>query len=241
MFLLNAATALLVLLAPLAPADGVASAQGKRRRAKPVTRQQQQQKKAPTPPGDGYLGSEEREALEREMEGLYSRVLAENGVPETAPDLIRALRHDFSIVKIAAAHTLGKKGERGAIPALRRLLADPDPEVKIKAVEVLHRLGDASGFRVLVEEAKNKDARIRLSAVATGARFAASAADRPQAVALLAAALRDEDKDVRGAAAAGLGDAGDRSAVPELQRALGVETDVTVRLVIEQQLRKLGQ
>jgi HEAT repeat protein len=238
MFLLNAATALLVLLAPYASADGVASAQGKRRRAKPVSRQKQ---KTPPPPGDTYLGNEEKEALEREMEELYSRVLAENSVPETSPDLIRALGHNFSIVKIASAHLLGKRGERGAVPALRRLLADADPEVKIKAADVLLRLGDASGLRVLAEEAKNRDARIRLSAVATGARFAANAASRPQAVALLVAALRDEDKDVRGAAAFGLGEAGDRSAVPELQRALTAETDEMVRLVIEQQLRKLGQ
>lgn len=236
MFLLNVASALLILLASVAPADGVVSAQGKRRRPKPVS----QQKKKTPPAGDKYLAGEERQELEREMEALYRRTLAENNIPETPPELIRALGHQYSIVKIAAAHFLGKKGERKAVPALRKLLDDQDPEVKIKAAQVLLQLGDSSGFKTLSEEAKNKDAVIRLSAVGASIPFAGLASHKPQVVALLTTALRDENKDVRGAAAAGLGEVGGPSAAPELRRALGVETDPTVRLVIEQQLRKLG-
>lgn len=239
MFLLNIVSALVVLLAPLAPVDGGASGQGKRKkRSKPVS--QQQQKKKP-PAGVTYLESEERAEMQRALEEFYTRVLADNDVPLQSTALIQALGNQYPTVKIAAAHFLGKHGERRAIPSLRGLLNDPDPQVKIKAAEVLLKLGDSSGLMTLVEEAKHKQAVIRLAAVSTSIPFAASASNKPQVVVLLITALRDEDKDVRGAAAAGLGEVGDPSAATELRLALAAETDETVKLVIEQQLRKLGQ
>lgn len=241
MSFVKATVVVLALLNPLALADGVASMQKKGRKSRPSAgRKQQEPKRREPTPSDRYLADEEQRELEKAFKELYTQVLTEHNVSMDSPGLIQALAHQDSVVKMAAAHFLGEKGERAAIPALRRLLADKDPLVKVKAADVLRRLGDSSGFAALLEESNSKDAATRLNAVSVAVGFAHT--DKtPEVISLLIRALKDSDNNVRAAAAGGLGDVRGPAAIDALRQARQSETDEVVRLVIEQQLRKLEQ
>lgn len=212
------------------------SRRGKRRARKPAPRP------APSAPSptQGYLADEEARSNQEFFVNFYTSVLEDNGVELTTPGLIQGLGNQFHVVRIAAAHLLGLRGERSAVPALRNLLTDKEPSVRVKVAEVLVRLGDSSEFATLVREFASKDRDIRLSVVSASGAFAATD-KKAEVVNLLVGALRDREKNIRAAAAGALGELGDRSAVPALRQALGSESDELTRSVIEQQLRRLGQ
>ena len=240
--------ACVLCLATTAAADGVSTTQGGKkvrnpsgRRGKKVAQKSKPRASAPAvTPTQGYLADEEARNQQEFTENFYKGVLQEYNVALATPDLLQALDNQYPVVKIAAAHILGVRGERAAIPALHRLLGDKEPSVKIKAAEVLVKLGDTSGFGTLLQEFTSRNAQTRLNVVSVGIGFAGT--DKRQEVAgLLIRALMDADKIVRAAAAAGLGDIGGPAAIAALRQARASETDEIVKLVIDQQLRKLEQ
>jgi HEAT repeat protein len=78
--------------------------------------------------------------------------LMQVGGPEALADLRRvAATHPDEGVRKMAVFALGQRGDRLAVPALRRALVDRDTDVRWNAALSLARLGDASGETILIE------------------------------------------------------------------------------------------
>jgi HEAT repeat protein len=88
---------------------------------------------------EGLLAAQEAEAR-----AMTARALSvhDPGNPDVVPALVLALKGDDR-ARAAALETLGwmKEQARDAVPALRRLLDDPDASVREKATDVLRRIG----------------------------------------------------------------------------------------------------
>ena len=89
------------------------------------------------------------------------------------------------------------------------------PALAIQAMKALEGLGPLANPGVVAPYVQHRDANVRL--VAAGALSHQRSAE---GAAALRRGLRSSDKDLRGACARGLGAAGDKEALPDLQRAL---------------------
>jgi HEAT repeat protein len=79
--------------------------------------------------------------------------------------LIWAPGHPLADRRMVAAHTLGERGDRRALPALRRLLADPDSHLAAAALEAVVRIDGVESSRdLLVEMAAGGPAMVRAAA-----------------------------------------------------------------------------
>jgi HEAT repeat protein len=126
--------------------------------------------------------------------------------------LIVALRRDPSAeVRAEAARTLGRRGARQAIAALRLALADESWPVAVAAAEALAALGP-EGDKVLREAARRSPP---LVAIAAALALARPAPDLPWRDWL--AALADSRWQVRAAAARALGQVGATEALEQLR------------------------
>jgi HEAT repeat protein len=72
-----------------------------------------------------------------------AEALGELGVDAAGP-LLPVLRHKIPGVRAAAARALGKTRDRGAVPSLDPMLADPDPVVRVEVAGALQKLGWAT-------------------------------------------------------------------------------------------------
>lgn len=156
------------------------------------------------------------------------------------PALLRALDDGDRAVRAAAARSLGRIGDmrgvellvealarrrlpqavaayallqlgRPALPKLRLLAAEGEPDVRRTAVELIGLLGDARDADVVVDRLRDTAAEVRAAAAHALGRLGAERGTRA-----LSAALRDRIPFVRAAAAGALGVVGDRSTVPPL-------------------------
>lgn len=89
----------------------------------------------------GALSSGDWLQIERALTLLPAAALSDARWQEF---LIDALLHDDSFVRQAAAEAVGRLGFSVAIPALLRLLHDPDYLVRVCAVEALGEVGDCN-------------------------------------------------------------------------------------------------
>ena len=177
--------------------------------------------------GDGY------EAL--------TRLLEERGIVDRT---LRRSRHGGALARAAAAEMLGWIGLSRTLPALARLLDDPDREVVAVAARALGRLGDAAAVPFLL--ARLEDGMLTPGQVAGALRhIGGDAADRlaaycshvnpdvrlvatqvlsriagPTHTRVLVDALYDPVRSVRVSAAQALGRIGDPRAAPALLVAL---------------------
>lgn len=129
-----------------------------------------------------------------------------SGTPEAAPHvetIARLLKDVAPPVRRAAAQVLGSLGKdaQKAAPALAAALKDSDPAVKQFAAKALVDIGPA-GVSALAVAFKDADPTGRLLALNI---IEALAADAPDAVKILALAVKDPSGKVRGAAIALLG------------------------------------
>lgn len=117
--------------------------------------------------------------------------------------------------RAAVAGQWGELGNRAAIPALRKALADRNADVRIAAAASLLKLGDVQGMLALIDETKPfksgpsatpADELRRMARDAARARAALKLGEtgREASVAALRSALEDPAGEVRDAAAAAL-------------------------------------
>ena len=111
-----------------------------------------------------------------------------------------------SVVRSAAAASLGQLGDAWAVPALVDAIRDPMAEASAEAVRALGALGDARAVPALVEVARNADGFF-LPFVRRAAVLALAKLGGPEATATLSAVAGDdyEDAVVRQAAIVSIG------------------------------------
>ena len=120
-------------------------------------------------------------------------------------------------VRKAAAYALGKLGRTEGTAALAAALKDKDIEVRGAAAVALGEYADASAIAPITAALEDKSEFVRAqSARALGANGRAAAASTSLLIKLLDS---DKDQDVRRHAATALGQIGERSALPALERA----------------------
>jgi len=138
----------------------------------------------------------------------------------------------------SAARVLGGIGPRAstALPALRRALDHHDPRIRHDAAGAIHMIADEeAGFRLLVEALRDRDSRVRRSAVLVIGDLKKNGLRTEDAIPALVEALRDRDYRVPTRAAWSLRDLGEK-AVPVLADALEHEN----RNVRERAAKTLG-
>jgi len=125
--------------------------------------------------------------------------------------LAGALRDPDVGVRRAAAHALGNRSDRRAVPALIEGLKDADVEVRATAARALGDLQDRRGVAGLTGALQDQSAEVRHAAFLALIQFE----DVPLTEPLLAA-LKDPDAEIRARAAQALGERRERSAIQPL-------------------------
>ncbi len=176
--------------------------------------------------------------IEKALKAYYQFYkLSETLSPELLLEVVQgALNSDDSDVRQAAAHALGKLGDKSAIPALTNaFLNDNEHLVRWSAAHALGKLGDKSAIPALINALLNDDD----SWVRRSAAHALGELGDKSAIPNLKTALNDDDSSVRRSAVHALGELGDKSAIPNLINALN-DDDSWVRQAAAHALGKLG-
>ena len=149
-----------------------------------------------------------------------------------APALVQALADSDPFIRWGAARTLGKIGsveENTAVPALAKLLEEPDLDLRIAAAWALERYGPAARAAVpaLAKAVGTGDPEIRRAVMTT---LVAIGKDAESAIPAITAELANRNPGVRVAAADSLSRFGSaaRTAESALKKALG-DDDPEVR------------
>ena len=166
----------------------------------------------------GSIGSEAKSAVPALSEALKdedihvckqaAQALGQIGPEAKAavPALIEALKDKGNDVRLEAAEALGKIGPeaKAAVPALIEAFKDENRDVRRFAARALERIGSEakSAVPALSEALKDKDESLSVRMVAAWALMGIG----PEAMPALIEALKVENRDVRRAAALGLGE-----------------------------------
>lgn len=187
-------------------------------------------------------------AFVRPDDGVGANALAAaQADPAEVQNLIRSLQNPDPIERLVAAKQLGKIGPdaRAALPALQKLLQDPDEDVRRVAENSIRLIGAAPGpseaVRKLMGKLESPDVLERLVAAKELARFGKAA---EPALPGLRKLLSDPDQDVRRVAENTIRLIGGAGPAPnEAVRKLMVQlqsTDALDRLIAAKELAKMG-
>ena len=180
-------------------------------------------------------------------------------------DLLANLKSPTARTRQEAAAALGESRRREAVTPLAALVRDPDPKVRLEVVRALKQLRDLAGVPALVTSIQDGDPQIREEALGALvevysereqtfplARFLQAFSDEydrasvppytnvdPSVHRALAAALSDEQRNIREEAAYALGILDGRSEVRALQAALQ-DPEPRVRGAAATSIGKLG-
>jgi len=153
------------------------------------------------------------------------------------PDLVHAAHALDEQLAREALGALSKIKDLSAGPQLIDLLDSTSPGILADAavtVGVLRTQAAAPKLESLYDN--SSDRKVRQSALQGLADLG-----NPASVALFTRLLASSDKSTRALAAEGLGRARDPRALPELEKAQGVETDINARLAMDFALTALGR
>lgn len=159
--------------------------------------------------------------------------------PAAVPQLIESLKDDDPNARYWAAKALELIGTAAAentntVPQLGELLLqDDDPDVRMAAANALGSIGTEDAVPQLVTALKDTDtpARVReASAYALGS-IGPVAAKNKDTVLQLGKTLKEDDMEVRSAAARALGRMGTKDAALKLRDAILADNDLLVRVV----------
>jgi len=120
-----------------------------------------------------------RQALHDTHENVRAKAVADlaaTGDHRIIPDLVGALHDQSPTVRESAAAALVKLGDPSALPALKQGLKnrDEDEWVRLRMGQAVAGLGDSDGIPVLLDLAKEGDAKVtRLEALSTLSKLAA--------------------------------------------------------------------
>jgi HEAT repeat protein len=184
---------------------------------------------------------------------------------ESFQDLLANLKSPTARTRQEAVTELGKSRRREAVAPISALVRDPELKVRLAVVTALRSLRDLSGIPALVTSLQDGDPGIREESIGTIVEIYAER-DRSGAVGAflqtfsdeydrssvppftsvdpavfrgLAAALKDEKKDIRAESAYAIGILGGGSAVPDLVPALQ-DPESDVRAAAATALGKVG-
>ncbi len=143
------------------------------------------------------------------------------------------LRSEDMNLRYRAADALAKIADASAVPALIKLSRDKQANVRFHAIEVLSQIKEPLALEYLALALRDKRLHIRYYAIEVLMKIGTSA------VALLSAALKDEEPLVREIVASALGKLGEGEAVPALIESLQ-DADANVQLQAAKSLNRLG-
>jgi len=104
------------------------------------------------------------ESDDSQLRQFVAYLLGQAGDPRSIEPLIDALQDDHVGVRGAAANALGTIGSAEAVPYLRPLLEEANPQLVVWAAFALTRLGH-DHFEVLVEALQSDDVDVRRSSI----------------------------------------------------------------------------
>ena len=155
---------------------------------------------------------------------------------EATPALIKALKDENRNVKSAALVTFGYIRDKDSVgPLLEFAEKEEDVGLKIQAVNVLGVIGDATAVPALVKLLDDKNGRIATISAQSLGRLRS-----PDSVKPLLSKIESEDAALRQYSIRALGEIGDKSALPDLEKRLEKEKDPAVKLEMANTLGNLG-
>jgi hypothetical protein len=112
------------------------------------------------------IGMDSRVAAQKSDKRMVSpeRVLAGYGVALTPEGLLEALKNENGDIRENAAHVVGERGVKAAVPTLKNMLGDGYPRARVAAAGALLRLGDEGGTPVLLATLSDPDAVLAAAA-----------------------------------------------------------------------------
>ncbi len=193
----------------------------------------------------------------------HAALLGDMCSPRAEVPLIQSLHDHDRDVRLAAARSLGRLRSRAAcdallaalvhklvprsvatgallaigaaaLPGVRGLCRDDEPQARASAIALLGLMGDAQDGPTVASMLADPEPAVRLAACESLARMGGD-----DARVALEAALDDESSAVRAAAAAALAEVGDRASTPGLIHAAQTD-DAEVAMAAARALRKIS-
>jgi len=186
-------------------------------------------------PGPESLEVLMRVALQDASERIRSHVVKVVGARRTreaVPKLESALRAESDLVRANAAMALGEIGDRSSLPVLFRSLDDPFYKVRCLAAHAIAKIAPGD-MEAQAAVAKRLGAEDNAMAIVDLAWSLGSLGDRSGMETLRTLLFKGEPEDVRAEAAIALGDLGDASELPVLQKALADKMGIVRSRVAE--------
>lgn len=173
-------------------------------------------------PGPGSLDALLNVALKDEGERIRQhviRVLGDRGARDAIPKVESALQSEAEVVRANAARVLGQLGDRSSAPALARALDDPYYKVRSLAAHSLRDVGagDAEALRAMQVRLRTETHdMVKVDLAWNLARLG----DRSHLGVLRELLIKGDPEDARAEAAMALGEVGEKSDLPLLEKAL---------------------
>ncbi len=194
-------------------------------------------------PGPASLDALLRVAFRDDSERIRShvvKVIGERRTRDAVPRLEGALAGESDMVRANAAMVLGDIGDRSSLPVLMRSLDDPYYRVRCLSAHAIAKLapGDAAARDAVAKRLSREDNGMARVDLAWSLALLGNRSGLPTIRDLL---FRGSPEDVRAEAAIALGDLGDASDLPVLQKALADKMGIVRNRVAEAMDKIKGQ
>ena len=164
-------------------------------------------------------------SVSSESDTLVCNLLGDLKAKEAVPELIKALKHRVSTVRIAASQALGVIGDAEAVDPLLDILGDSEADVKKSAVDALINFNENKIPPKVTPLLNDPEEYVRAAAI----KLLSEKLDPKTASAVREALKKDKSDNVRLLAVKTLGGIKDKNAVEVLMSALTEDTNRYVR------------